>query len=296
MKRIGFIGLGIMGNPMAKNLIKAGYQLTVYDIVREKIDDLVKAGAEAASSSKDVAASSEIVITMLPNSPEVKEAVLGPGGVLAGAESGTILIDMSSIAPLASQEVAAKAQEKGVIMLDAPVSGGEPKAVEGTLAIMVGGPEKTFKQVKDLLDVMGASVTRVGEIGSGNTTKLANQIIVALNIAAMSEAMVLATKAGVDPERVFQAIRGGLAGSAVLDAKMPLALQGNFKPGFRIELHIKDLANALDTAHELGVPVPLSGVAMEIMQALRVDDKAGDDHGGIIQFYEKLAKVKIRRS
>jgi len=292
---IGFIGLGIMGNPMAKNLIKAGYPLVVYDIIAEKVDELVEAGAEAGSSSKDVAAQSDIVITMLPNSPEVKEAVLGPGGVLEGAKPGTILIDMSSIAPLASQEVAAKAKEKGVAMLDAPVSGGEPKAVQGTLAIMVGGPEETFEQVKDILAVMGASVTRVGEIGSGNTTKLANQIIVALNIAAMSEAMVLATKAGVDPERVFQAIRAGLAGSTVLDAKMPLALKGNFKPGFRIELHIKDLANALETAHSIGVPIPLSSVVMEAMQALKVDGKAGDDHGGLIQFYEKLANVEVRK-
>jgi 2-hydroxy-3-oxopropionate reductase len=149
--------------------------------------------------------------------------------------------------------------------------------------------------VKDILAVMGASVTRVGDIGSGNTTKLANQIIVALNIAAMSEALVLATKAGVDPEKVYQAIRGGLAGSTVLDAKAPLALQGNFAPGFRIELHIKDLMNALDTAHELGVPVPLSSQMMEIMQALKVDGKAKDDHGGIIQFYEKLAKIEVRK-
>jgi 2-hydroxy-3-oxopropionate reductase len=296
VKKIGFIGLGIMGKPMAKNLIKAGYELTVYDIVPEKVDDLVSTGAQAGDSSKTVAAASELVITMLPNSPEVKEAVLGPGGVLEGAKPGTILVDMSSIAPLASQEVAARAAEKDVVMLDAPVSGGEPKAIEGTLAIMVGGPRETFEQVKDILGVMGASVTHVGEIGSGNTTKLANQIIVALNIAAMGEAMVLATKAGVDPERVFQAIRGGLAGSTVLDAKMPLVLKRNFKPGFRIELHIKDLANALDTAHALGVPVPLSGVVMEAMQALRVDGKGGDDHGGVVQFYEKLAQTEIRQS
>jgi 2-hydroxy-3-oxopropionate reductase len=294
MKNIGFIGLGIMGCPMAKNLLKKGYSLAVYDIVSDKVDDLVDAGAKAGSSSKDVAEKSEIIITMLPNSPEVKEAVLGDNGVLDGARPGTILIDMSSIAPLASKEVAERAREKKVVMLDAPVSGGEPKAVEGTLAIMVGGPAETFEEVKDILSVMGASVTRVGEIGSGNTTKLANQIIVALNIAAMSEAMVLATKAGVDPKNVFEAIRGGLAGSTVLDAKMPLALKGNFKPGFRIELHIKDLANALDTAHELGVPVPLSSVAMELMQALKVDGKGTDDHGGIIQFYEKLAKVQVR--
>ena len=294
--RIGFIGLGIMGGPMAKNLIKAGYPLTVYDIVPEKVADAVTAGAQAGSSNKEVAAKSDIVITMLPNSPEVKEAVLGPGGVLEGARAGMILIDMSSIAPLASQEVAAEAKKKGVAMLDAPVSGGEPKAIEGTLAIMVGGPKDTFEQVKDILAVMGGSVTRVGEIGSGNTTKLANQIIVALNIAAMSEAMVLATKAGVDPERVFEAIKGGLAGSTVLNAKMPLVLAGNCKPGFRIELHIKDLANALDTAHAVGVPVPLSSVVMEAMQALKVDGKGGDDHGGIVQFYEKLAQVQVRKS
>ncbi len=295
MKKIGFIGLGIMGKPMAKNLLKAGYPLTVYDIVPDKAEEVVEAGAKASSSSKEVAEKSEVIITMLPNSPEVKEAVLGKNGVLEGAKPGTILIDMSSIAPLASKEVAEKAKEKGVTVLDAPVSGGEPKAIEGTLAIMVGGPQETFDEVEDILSVMGASVTRVGEIGSGNMTKLANQIIVALNIAAMSEAMVLAAKAGVNAEKVFQAIRGGLAGSTVLDAKMPLVLEGNFKPGFRIELHIKDLANALDTAHEVGVPVPLSSAVMEVMQALKVDGKGADDHGGIIQFYEKLAKVEVRR-
>lgn len=294
MQKIGFIGLGIMGKPMALNLLKTGYELTVYDIVAERMEEPVQAGARRGSSGKEVAAQSEVVITMLPNSPHVREAVLGANGILEGARPGTILVDMSSIAPLASQEIAARVQAKGVAMLDAPVSGGEPKAVAGTLAIMVGGPEETFEQVKGILAAMGSSVTRVGDVGSGNVTKLANQIIVALNIAAMSEAMVLATKAGVNPEKVFQAIRGGLAGSTVLDAKVPLALQGNFKPGFRIELHIKDLANALDTAHELGVPVPLSSVAMEIMQALKADGKAGDDHGGIIQFYEQLAKVRVR--
>lgn len=295
MKKIGFIGLGIMGKPMAKNLLKAGYALVVHDINKAPVEELVAAGATDGGSSKDVAAQSEVVVTMLPNSPDVKEVVLGDGGVLEGAKKGLILVDMSSIAPLAAQEVAAKALEKGVVMLDAPVSGGEPKAVEGTLAIMVGGPEKTFDEVKDILGVMGASVTRVGEIGSGNTTKLANQIIVALNIAAMSEAMVLATKAGVAPEGVFNAIRGGLAGSTVLDAKMPMVLDGNFKPGFRIELHVKDLLNALDTAHELGVPVPLASQVFELMQALKVDGKGGDDHGGIIQLYEKLAQVTVRK-
>jgi len=294
MAKIGFVGLGIMGKPMAQNLVKAGHELTVYDIVSPRVEELVKAGARKGASSKEVAARSDIVITMLPNSPHVREAVLGPHGVLEGAKRGTILIDMSSIAPLASREIAAKVEEKGVAMLDAPVSGGEPKAIAGTLAIMVGGPEDVFEKVKGILGAMGSSVTRVGDIGSGNVAKLANQIIVALNIAAVSEAMVLATKAGVDPEKVFQAIRGGLAGSAVLEAKMPLALQRNFKPGVRTELHIKDMANALDTAHELGVPVPLSSVVMEVLQALKADGKAGNDHGGIVQFYEQLAKVQVR--
>ena len=295
MKNIGFIGLGIMGKPMAKNLLKAGYNLIVYDINAVPVKELVNAGAKEGKSSGDVASQSEVIITMLPNSPEVKEVVLGAGGIIEGVKAGTILVDMSSIAPLTSQEVSAELKKKGVAMLDAPVSGGEPKAIEGTLAIMAGGPQEAFDKVKDILGIMGASVTLVGDIGSGNTTKLANQIIVALNIAAMGEAMVLATKAGVDPEKVYQAIRGGLAGSTVLDAKMPLTLDGNFKPGFRIELHIKDLQNALDTAKELGTPTILSDKAMEIMQSLKADGKAKDDHGGIVQFYEKLAKVEIRK-
>jgi 2-hydroxy-3-oxopropionate reductase len=295
MKKIGFIGLGIMGKPMAKNLLRAGYSLVVYDIRPEPVQELLSDGAEKGSSSADVAAQSEVVITMLPNSPDVRKAVLGSKGVLEGAESGMILVDMSSIAPLVSIEVAKKAAEKGVKMLDAPVSGGEPKAVDGTLAIMVGGAQEVFEEVKPILEVMGASVTLVGEIGSGNTTKLANQIIVALNIAAMSEAMVLAAKAGVDPEKVYQAIRGGLAGSTVLDAKMPLALKGNFKPGFRIELHIKDLTNALDTAHELDVPIPLSSQVLEYMHALKIDGHGKDDHGGLIQFYEKIVKIEVRK-
>jgi 2-hydroxy-3-oxopropionate reductase len=295
MRTIGFIGLGIMGKPMAKNLLKAGHSLVVHDIVEAPVKELVSEGAEKAGSPKEVAEQCKLILTMLPNSPHVKEVVLGEGGVIEGVQSGSVLIDMSSIAPLVSQEVSAELEKKDVVMLDAPVSGGEPKAVDGTLAFMVGGPEKTFNEMKDVLEIMGGSVTLVGEIGSGNTTKLANQVIVALNIAAMSEAMVLAKKAGVDPEKVYNAIRGGLAGSTVLDAKVPLALEGNFKPGFRIELHIKDLQNALDTAHSVGAPIPLSGQVMEFMQALKVDGKGGDDHGGIIQFYEKLAKTEVRK-
>ena len=295
MKRIGFIGLGIMGKPMALNLMKAGYQLVVFDKLGSAVDAVVVAGAESGLSSKDVAAKCEIIITMLPNSPHVREAVLGKDGVLEGAASGAVLIDMSSISPIVSQEISAELAKADVKMLDAPVSGGEPKAKDGTLAIMVGGPEEVFRDARPILEVMGGSVTLVGDIGSGNTAKLANQIMVAVNIAGMSEAMVLATKAGVDPEKVYQAVRGGLAGSTVLDAKMPLALEGNFSPGFRIELHIKDMMNALDAAHSLGVPLFLSSQVVEIMQVLKVGGKAADDHGGIIQFYEKAAQVQVRR-
>ena len=292
--KIGFVGLGIMGRPMAANLLKAGHALRVFDIVPERMTALVQAGATAAASAREAAAGCEAVITMLPNSPEVRAAVCGAGGILEGAAPGTLLVDMSSIAPLASREIAAQAAARGVVMLDAPVSGGEPKAIEGKLAIMVGGPADAFARARPLLEKMGASVTHVGEIGSGNVTKLANQIMVALHIAAMSEAMVLAVKAGVNPEAVYRAIRGGLAGSAVLDAKMPLALQGNFKPGFRIELHVKDLINALDTAHGVGVPLPLTSSVLEFLQALKVAGKGGDDHGGLIQFYEGLAGVTVR--
>ncbi len=293
--KTGFIGLGIMGKPMAKNLLNAGYQLIVYDLDERPLKELANAGAEVASSPKEVATKADVVVTMLPNSPHVKTAVLGPNGVLEGSRPGMILVDMSSIAPLAAKEVAAKLAEKGVEMLDAPVSGGEPKAIDGTLSIMVGGKKEVFDRCFEMLSKMGTSVVLCGEIGAGNTTKLANQIVVALNIAAMSEALVLGAKAGVDPEVIYKAIRGGLAGSTVLDLKAPMVLNGNFKPGFRIELHIKDLANAIETGHEVGVPLPLTSQVMEIMQALKVDGKAGNDHGGIIQFYEKIAQFEARR-
>lgn len=294
--KVGFIGLGIMGKPMAKNLKKAGYDLVVYDVVKQQVDELVATGATAAGSSKEVAEQCNgLLFMMLPNSPHVKEVMTGKDSVLDGAKEGLIVVDNSSIAPLAAQEAYAAAKEKGVSYLDAPVSGGEPKAIDGTLAIMAGGDEDVFEQVKELLLIVGASAVYCGTSGSGNTTKLANQIIVALNIAAVSEAFVLAEKAGVDPEKVFNAIKGGLAGSTVMNAKVPLALEGNFKPGFRIELHIKDLQNAIDTAHDVGVPIPLTAGVMEIMQALKVDGKAKDDHGGLIQYYEKLADVEVRK-
>ncbi len=296
MKKLGFIGLGIMGKPMAKNLLKAGYTVTAYDVVAENLNDVVAAGANKGESPRHVAKVSDIIITMLPNSPHVQEVVLGEHGVIEGAKKGSILIDMSSINPIVSKEVATKLKPFGVDMLDAPVSGGEPKAIDGTLAIMVGGVEKIFEQAKPILEVMGGSVTLVGEIGSGNTTKLANQIMVAGNIAAMGEALTLATKAGVNPEKVYQAIRGGLAGSTVLDAKAPLVLEGNFAPGFRIELHIKDLNNAVDTAKEIDTPIPITKQTLHIMEILDQQGKGSDDHGGMVQFYEELSGVQVRKA
>ncbi len=291
---IGFIGLGIMGRPMAKNLIKAGYKLTVYDKFAP-LDDLVALGAAGADSNKAVAEKSDLVITMLPNSPHVKEAVLGSGGVIEGCRSGQIVVDMSSIAPAVSQDLEAALKAKGVAFLDAPVSGGEPKAIDGTLAIMAGGDQKTFDTVKPVLEKMGASVVLTGNVGAGNVTKLANQIIVALNIAAVSEAFVLAAKSGVDPVKVFDAIKGGLAGSTVMNAKVPMILDGNFKPGFRVELHVKDLQNALDTGHKVNAPLPLTANVMETLQALTVDGMGKNDHSAIIRFYEKLAQIEVRK-
>lgn len=295
MSKIGFIGLGIMGKPMSKNLLKAGYELVVCDVVKAAVDEVVAAGAKAAATPKAVAEQCDIIITMLPNSPHVKQVVLGENGVIEGAKKGAIVIDMSSIAPLVSREVAAKLAEKGVEMLDAPVSGGEPKAIDGTLSVMVGGKKEVFEKCFDVMKAMAGSVVLTGDVGAGNVTKLANQVIVALNIAAMSEALVLASKAGVEPELVYQAIRGGLAGSTVLDAKAPLVMDRKFNPGFRINLHIKDLNNVLETSHELGVPLPLTAAVMEMMQALKVDGMGDNDHGSLVRYYEKLAKVEVKR-
>ena len=294
-KKIGFIGLGIMGKPMSKNLLKAGYDVTVCDINAAAVAEVVALGAKSAATPKDVAAVTDIVITMLPNSPQVKTVVLGPNGVLEGARPGTLVVDMSSIAPLAAQEVAKALAEKGVRTLDAPVSGGEPKAIDATLSIMVGGDAAAFEEALPILKCVGASAVRVGDVGAGNVTKLANQVIVALNIAALSEAMTLATKAGVDPELVFNAIKGGLAGSTVMNAKAPLIIDRKFDPGFRINLHIKDLNNAIETAHDVGVPLPLTAGVMEIMQALKIDGCGENDHGALVKYYEKLAKVEVRR-
>lgn len=293
--KIGFIGLGIMGKPMSKNLLKAGYSLIVLDRNTAVLDELLSAGATVAATPKALAEQCDIIITMLPNSPHVKEVVLGENGVIEGARPGAVLIDMSSISPLVSREISEMLAAKQVAMLDAPVSGGEPKAVDGTLSVMVGGDKAVFDKCFDIMKAMSGSVVHTGNIGAGNVTKLANQVVVALNIAAMSEALVLATKAGVDPDLVFQAIRGGLAGSTVLEAKAPMVMDRNFKPGFRIDLHIKDLANALNTSHDIGAQLPLTAAVMEMMQALKADGLGNADHSALACYYEKLAKVEVTR-
>lgn len=290
---IGFIGLGIMGKPMCKNLIKANHELIVMDKNKVATDELAELGAKVVSTPKEVASEANLVITMLPNSPHVKEVALGSNGIIEGTSNEITLIDMSSISPLASQEIYQELAKKNIEMLDAPVSGGEPKAVDGTLSVMVGGKKEVFDKYFDILKSMASSVVHVGGIGSGNIAKLCNQIIVAINIAAMSEAMVLAQKAGVNPEVVYKAIRGGLAGSTVLDAKAPLVLKRKFDPGFRVRLHIKDLNNVLETSHSIGVPLPLTASVMEIMHSLDADGLAEEDHCSIIKFYEKIANVRV---
>lgn len=294
MQNIGFVGLGIMGKPMAKNLLAAGKSLVVYDIVPAAVEELVSAGAEKGTSPRDVAERSDMVITMLPNSPHVKEVVCGKDGILEGARKGQIVVDMSSIAPLVSRELGALLAEKGAEMLDAPVSGGQEKAEKGTLAIMVGGSEASYEKVKDILAFMGKS-TLVGDLGAGQTTKLVNQSIVAVNIAAVAEGMAFAKKAGVDPEKVFNAIRGGLAGSQCMEDKAPRMFEGRYNPGFRINLHIKDLNNVLETSRSLHVSMPLTAQLMEMFQNLAADGHETLDHGALGLFYEKLNTLSLKK-
>ena len=293
--KIGFIGLGIMGKPMAKNILKSGIgELYVNTRNQKVVEELVSAGAKYATY-QELGETSDVILTMLPNSPQVKSVMLGENGVAANMKAGSVFIDMSSINPVASKEIAAALAEKDIEMLDAPVSGGEPKAIDGTLSFMVGGKQEVFDTYKPLLETMGASVVRCGEVGAGNTTKLANQIIVACNIQALAEALTLAQKAGVDPELVFQAIKGGLAGSTVMNAKAPMMVAGNDKPGFKIDLHIKDLNNALDCAHTVGAPVPMTAQVQEVMQWLHNHDGGQKDHSAIAQYYEYLTGIQIGR-
>ena len=287
--KIGFIGLGIMGKPMAKNLVKAGYDLVVSDkFAKDAVKELAAAGAETAETNAQAAAQADVLITMVPNSPQVEEALFGENGAAETLKPGSIVLDCSSINPVASREICAKLAEKNVEMMDAPVSGGEPKAIDGTLAFMVGGKPEIFEKVKPLLEKMGASVVLCGDIGAGNVTKLCNQIVVALNIAAVAEAMTLGQQCGVEPEKIFQAIKGGLAGSTVMNAKTPMMMDQNFKPGFRINLHIKDLNNVVDAAAKYDSPIPLTQSVLEMMKILRRDENDADDHSALVKYYQKL--------
>lgn len=289
--KIGLIGLGIMGKPMAKNLLKAGYDLTVNDLNQASVAEVVAAGAKQADNIT-IAETCDVVLTMVPNSPQVKAVMLGENGVAAHMKPGSVFIDMSSINPVASKEIAAELAKRNIEMLDAPVSGGEPKAIDGTLSFMVGGKQEIFDRYKEMLGAMGTSVVLCGDVGAGNTTKLANQIIVACNIQALAEALTLAKMAGVDPELVFQAIKGGLAGSTVMNAKAPMMLEGNDKPGFKIDLHIKDLNNALDCAHTVGAPLPMTASVQEVLQWLHNNGCGQDDHSSIIKYYKKLTGLE----
>ncbi len=292
-QHIGLVGLGIMGKPMARNLMKAGHSLTVYDVVGSAVEEIATEGAAAASSSSEVARACPVVVTMVPDSADSEAAILGPNGVLEGADAGSTVIDMSSIAPGSSQKIAAACEAQGVDFLDAPVSGGEPGAVSGTLAIMVGGRQEVFERCRPIFEAVGSSIVLCGGYGAGNTTKLANQIIVAANIEALAEGLVLASKAGLDPNTVFEAIKGGLAGSNVMNAKAPMMIAGDFNPGFRVRLHQKDLHNALLTGKELGVPLPVTGLVQQILGSLMNDGNADSDHSAIARFLEGMAGVTI---
>ena len=294
MQKVGFVGLGIMGKPMVRNLLKAGFPVTVYDIVEDAVKTLAAEGATPVKSAKEVAEGQDMVITMVPNGPIVRSLLKGEDGILAGVKPGTIITDMSSVTPVESQEFAGLAKEKGCEFLDAPVSGGEPGAVAGTLAIMVGGEQSTLDKAQDVFAAMGSSITLVGPNGSGSVTKLANQVIVNLNIAAVSEAMILATKAGADPKKVYEAIRGGLAGSTVLDAKAPMMFNRNFKPGGPIKINLKDITNVMDTAKKLDLPLIMTSILQQIMNSLKATGHLMDDHSGIVQFYENISGVIVK--
>ena len=286
---IGFIGLGIMGKPMARNLLKAGYPLVVHSRSRGPVDEIVKAGAKAATSPRDVAAQCEVLITMLPNSPDVEQVALGKDGIVEGARRGLVFVDMSTISPIVSRKVGEALAPKGVTMLDAPVSGGEKGAIDAALSIMIGGDKATFDSVLPIFQAMGKTITLLGPLGMGGFTKLANQIIVAVNLTALAEALTLGKKAGLDRELLLTALGGGLAGSKCLDQKKANYIAGTYNPGFKVDLHFKDLGLIMESARALGVPLPATAVVQELFSAMRVKGRGGLDHSGIITLLEDLA-------
>ena len=294
MMKVGFIGLGIMGKPMSKHLLKAGFDLTVYDIDANAVELIVQAGAKSAKSPKEIAINNDVIITMVPNAPIVKSLLEAEDGILSGLKENSVVIDMSSISPVDSKKFAQMVEDRHCKFLDAPVSGGEPGAVNATLAFMIGGDENIVKKVMPIFQTLGKSITVVGPNGSGSVTKLANQIMVNLNIAAVAEAMVLATKAGADPKKVFEAVRGGFAGSAVLEEKAPMMYSRNFKPGGPIYINLKDITNVMSTADSLNIPLILTAQLKEIMNSLKATGHSKDDHSGIVQFYEQISGIIVK--
>jgi 2-hydroxy-3-oxopropionate reductase len=292
--KLGFIGLGIMGRPMAKNLLKAGVEVVCADLNKEAVADVVANGGVEASYA-EIGEQCEVIITMVPSGPIVQSILFDEGGVASTIKEGALVCDMSSVTPVESQTCYKKLKEKGVGFVDAPVSGGEPGAVNGTLAIMCGGDKEDFDRMQPYFDILGNSALLIGPSGSGSTAKLANQMIVNNTIAVVSEAFVFAAKAGADPEKVYQAIRGGLAGSAVMDAKIPMIIDRNFKPGGPIRINHKDIKNCVNSAHAIDVPIPYTAQLYEIMQTLKIHGHMNDDHGGIVQYFEKLADVEVKR-
>jgi 2-hydroxy-3-oxopropionate reductase len=290
---IGFIGLGIMGKPMARNLLKAGHSLVVHSRSRAPVDELAKEGAEIAASAEEVAQRSQVVITMLPDSPDVDLVYAGEHGVFAGAKPGTLLIDMSSISPVVARKLAAEAEKRGCDMLDAPVSGGEAGAIGAALSIMIGGKAAAVERAMTIFQALGKNIVHVGDAGAGQVAKAANQVVVGITIAAVSEALVLAKKAGVDPAKVRQVLLGGFAQSKVLEAHGQKMLDRNFKPGFRIRLHKKDLNIALATGGEYGVPLMVTSLVAQMMEAMKATGRGDLDHAGLVTLVEELSKTEL---
>ncbi len=294
MTTVGLIGLGIMGKPMGRNLLKAGFRLVVYNRSRPAVQELQSEGAVPASSPKDVASKCEVLITMLPDSPDVQAVYQGRDGAFEALRPGFLAIDMSTIAPRVSRELAARAQEAGADMLDAPVSGGDKGAIAGTLSIMVGGTASAYQRALPILSALGKTIVHVGPAGAGQVVKACNQVVVALVIDAVSEALVLGAKAGVEPARIVEVLQGGLAGNKVLEVRGPNMLQGRFDPGFRTRLHLKDLRIALELAREAGVVLPATAVVEQLMQAMRIAGRENLDHSGLITMIEDFAQFHIR--
>jgi 2-hydroxy-3-oxopropionate reductase len=292
-ERVGFVGLGIMGKPMATNLMDAGYKLTVHNRSPEKANELGEAGASVANSPKEVAENADIIITMLPDSPQVSEVVAGEEGVLEGITEGSLIVDMSTISPVVTEELSEAVKEKGASMLDAPVSGGDVGAIEGTLSIMVGGEEADFHRAKPLFEAMGKTITHVGPVGAGQVTKAANQVVVALTIEAVCEALVLGSAGGVAPEKILDVLSGGLAGNKVMEVKREKFLSHRFDPGFRSELHHKDLGIALAAGREYGVVLPVTAIVDQMLLAMRKKGWGGEDHSALLRVIEDLSQHEI---